>query len=265
MQAFCARQGGTMNPPKQIAENYVDIGCTKAVMPKGRMFLLAVLAGAFVALAGVAAVVGSAVAGKLAGACVFPAGLAMVVVAGSELFTGNNLMIISAMERRITVRQLLLAWLVVYIGNFAGSVLVAALAVGGGTFDAYYQSLLVTAQAKVSLSFGAGLLRGVLCNVLVCTAVWMAAAAKDAGGKIISLYLPIMAFVLCGFEHCVANMFYLPAGLFAAARYGADAPGLTWAAMFTKNLLPVTLGNMLGGVGLGALLKVIYLTSKVKS
>lgn len=253
-----------MNTPKTVAENYVELGYSKASMPKLRMFLLGSLAGAFVAFAGVAAVVGTALSGKVAGACIFPAGLAMVVVAGSELFTGNNLMIISAMEKRITPKQLLLAWFVVYLGNFAGSVFVAALAVGGGTFDGIFETLLAAAAAKTDLAFGEAVLRGILCNIIVCTAVWMTAAAKNAGDKVLVLYLPIMVFVLAGFEHCVANMFYIPAGLFAAARYGRTPEGLTWGAFFLKNLLPVTLGNMLGGVGLGALLHEIYLPSRRK-
>ena len=124
-----------MNSPKQIAESYIETGVAKAEMPKLRMFLLAIFAGAFIAFAGVAATVGTALLGKIAGACIFPAGLAMVVVAGSELFTGNNLMIISALEKRITVKQLLLAWLVVWLGNLVGSLFVAAFSVWGGAFD----------------------------------------------------------------------------------------------------------------------------------
>ena len=251
-----------MNTPKQTAAGYIDTGAGKAAMAKGRMFLLAVLAGAFIALAGVGSVIGTAQAGKLAGACIFPAGLAMVVLAGSELFTGNNLMVISLLEKRITAGQMLLAWLVVYIGNFVGSVLVAALAVYGGAFGAYYESLVATAVTKASLPFAEALLRGVLCNILVCAAVWMAMAAKDAGGKVLGLYFPVMAFVLCGFEHSVANMFFLPAGIFAAGRYGVAAEGLTWGAMLLKNLLPVTLGNILGGVGLGTLLWAVNRPSK---
>ncbi len=251
-----------MNTPKEIASSYVELGYTKATLPKGRMFLLAVLAGVYIALAGAASTVGSAVAGKLAGACIFPAGLAMVILAGSELFTGNNLMIISALERRITPAQLFTAWAVVYAGNLAGAVLIAALTVGGGTFGAYYETLLATAGAKTALSFSDALLRGVACNILVCAAVWMAAAARDAGGKVLALYLPVAAFVLCGFEHCVANMFFIPAGLFAAMRYGGAPEGLTWSAFFLKNLLPVTIGNMLGGVGLGAVLKAVYLPAR---
>ena len=243
-----------MNMPKEIAASYVETGYNKAVMPKGRMFLLAVLAGAFIAFAGAASAIGSAAAGKLAGACIFPAGLAMVVIVGSELFTGNNLMVISLWEKRISPGQMLLAWAVVYIGNFVGSLLIAALAVYGGAFGAWYEPLVATAVSKVSLSFGEAVMRGVLCNILVCAAVWMGMAAKDAGGKVLCLYFPVMVFVLCGYEHSVANMFFLPAGLFAAGRYAVAAEGLTWGAMFLKNLLPVTVGNILGGAGLGTVL-----------
>ncbi len=253
-----------MNAPGQIAQDYIEIGGGKAEMPKGKMFLLAVLAGMFIAFAGVAATIGSAVAGKLAGACIFPAGLAMVVVAGSELFTGNNLMIIPALERRITAGGLLLAWLVVYVGNFVGSLFVAWLTVAGGVFTSYYDALIAAAFNKVTLSFGEAVARGVLCNILVCVAVWMGFAAKEPAGKILGLYFPIMVFVLSGFEHCVANMFYIPAGIFAAARYGVFQPELTWGACFVKNLLPVTLGNMLGGVGLGLVQWAIHLRSRKK-
>lgn len=244
---------------KQIAENYLISGAAKADIPKGRMFLLAILAGAFIALAGVASTIGSALLGKIAGALIFPAGLAMVVVMGSELFTGNNLMIIPALEKRLSVKKLLAAWLVVYLGNLAGSVLIAAMTVWAGTFDSCYENLIATAAAKTALPFGTAFLRGILCNVLVCVAVWMSMGASGPAGKIGALYLPIMVFVLCGFEHSVANMFYIPGGLFACLRYGVTEAGLGWGAFLWKNLLPVTLGNMIGGVGLGALLWFIHL------
>ena len=253
-----------MNLQKDIAESYIDTGAAKAALTKGRMFLLAVLAGAFIALAGVAATVGTALAGKLAGACIFPAGLAMVVVAGSELFTGNNLMVISLLEKRITAGQMLAAWAVVYLGNMAGAVLTAAASVWSGVFSAYYANVIATAAAKCSIGFGEALLRGVLCNVLVCTAVWMSMAARDVAGKIVGLYMPIMVFVACGFEHSIANMFYIPAGLFSVLRCGEAAEGLSWSAFFVKNLLPVTLGNILGGAGLGVLLHTLYLRAREK-
>lgn len=252
-----------MNTPAQIAENYVPIAIGKGNMPRGKMFLLSILAGMFIALAGVGASIGNVVVNKLAGACIFPAGLAMVILAGSELFTGNCMMVIAVAQRQLTVKKLLLSWLIVYAGNFVGAVLVAWLAVYGGTFAGSYEALIATAAAKTSLGFGEAFLRGILCNVLVCLGVWMAFAAKDAGGKVISLFFPIMVFVLCGFEHCVANMFYIPGGLFSCLRYGVTADGLTWGAMLVKNLLPVTLGNIVGGTGLGMMFWAIHLR-KVK-
>ena len=247
-----------MNTPKDIARNYIDIGAAKAALPLPRMFLLAVLAGVYIALAGVAATIGTALSGRIAGACIFPAGLAMIVIGGSELFTGNNLMVISLLEKRVTPARLLRAWAVVYLGNLAGGVLTAALAVGGGALDGVSDAVLATASAKVSLPFSAAVTRGVLCNVLVCAAVWMTMAATSAGGKIVCLYMPVMVFVLCGFEHCIANMFYIPAGLFMLIRQGTDQAGLTWGAFCLKNLLPVTLGNILGGAGLGTALWAAY-------
>ncbi len=248
-----------MNSPKQIAENYVPIAEGKGALPVGKAFLLAILAGMFIAAAGVGAAIGAAAVGKLAAACIFPAGLAMVILAGSELFTGNCMMVIAVAERRLTVKKLLLSWLIVYAGNFVGGVIVSALAVYGGTFAAYYDSLIATAVAKTSLSFGEAFFRGIMCNILVCLGVWMAFASKDAGGKVICLFFPIMVFVLCGYEHCIANMFYVPGGLFCCARYGIAAEGLSWGAFFVKNLLPVTLGNIVGGAGLGMMFWAIHL------
>ena len=251
-----------MNTPAQIAAGFADLGEKKAALPRGKAFLLAILAGMFIAFAGVGATIGGAVAGRLAGACIFPAGLAMVVVAGSELFTGDNLMIVSLLEKRISVGALFLTLLIVYIGNFAGSWLVALLTVSGGTLGAFAENVVSAAAAKASLGFGEALLRGILCNILVCIAVWMAAAAQTPGGKIGSLYGPIMVFVLCGFEHCVANMYYLPAGIMASSRYGIAAEGLTWGAAIFRNLLPVTLGNMIGGFAVGLAYWTAYLRKK---
>lgn len=245
-----------MCTPKEIAENYLSACRTKAALPLGRMFLLACLAGAFVALAGVASTAAAATVGdpslaKLVSGCVFPAGLAMVIVAGSELFTGNNLMIMGVLARTITVRQMLRNWLVVYLGNFAGAVLVAALCVSGHVFSAFggklAASVVAIAQTKAGLTFGDAFVRGILCNFLVCTAVWMANAARTVGGKIAAVFFPIMTFVVAGFEHSVANMYYLTAGLLTAAQTGTAAGGLTWGRALLGNLLPVTLGNLVGG------------------
>ena len=247
-----------MLTPAKIAETYVNIGAGKAKTPLPRLFALAMLAGAFIAFAGASTMAASATVAdpstaKVITALLFPAGLVMVVLAGSELFTGDCLMVISAAAKKITVPELLRTWCVVYLGNLLGSVLVAVLVVCGHTPDlfggALAQSMVNTALAKVSISFTDGLFRGILCNVLVCAAVWIAIGGSTATEKIFGLYPPVFLFVLAGYEHCVANMFYVPAGIFTAAEYGIAAEGLNWGSFFLKNLLPVTLGNIIGGAG----------------
>lgn len=258
-----------MNSPKEVAQNYISIGAGKTKTSISRMFLLGILAGVFIALAGVAATVApatisSASVAKLVGAAVFPGGLAMVLIAGSELFTGNCLIVIPVLEKQATLSGMLKNWVVVFIGNFVGSILIAALVVYGHTFSMFGAEVggaaINVAAAKVSLTFSDAFIRGILCNFLVCIAVWMAFAAKDVVGKIVGLFFPIMFFVLCGYEHSVANMYFISAGLFASgnstylAAATADPSVLTWGAFFVKNLLPVTLGNIVGGsvlVGVG--------------
>ena len=240
-----------MNAPKEIAGVFSALGVAKAETKTSRLFLLAVLAGAFIALAGLGSTIANTLVNKLAGACVFPAGLAMVVVAGSELFTGDNLMIISVLDRKITLKRMLLVLLIVYIGNFYGAYLVVLISAAGGSFDAIQEAVVAAAVSKATLGFGAAFVRGVLCNFLVCIAVWMAAAAKEPVGKILGVFFPIMLFVLCGFEHSVANMYYLPAGLLTAVKFGIPAEGLTLGSAILGNLIPVTLGNMVGGMLVG--------------
>lgn len=252
-----------MKTPAQIAESYVTIGTNKAKTPVPRLFVLACFAGLFISIAGASATVASATVpnpstSRLVNALIFPAGLVMVVLAGSELFTGDCLMIISAAKKSITPAELLKTWCVVYLGNLAGALFTAALFVFGHTPDlfggALAQTLVNTAAAKVSLSVSDAFIRGVLCNVLVCVAVWITLGGSTASEKVIGLYPPIFVFVLAGYEHCVANMFYIPAGIFAAGEYGIAAEGLNWGAFLVKNLLPVTLGNIAGGalvVGMG--------------
>ena len=270
-----------MNSPKETAQNYVAIGASKTQYTVGRMLALAILAGMFIALAGVGATIASATIdspslAKLLGALVFPVGLAMVLIAGSELFTGNTLIIISVLERKAKISGMLKNWFFVYIGNFIGGILIAALTVYGGTFNLFSNaaasSVISTAIAKVSLSFSDALFRGILCNFLVCIAVWMSFTAKDIVGKVAALFLPIMLFVLSGYEHSVANMYYIAAGLFAknvpayadiAASSNTNA--LSWGSMFTGNLIPVTIGNIIGGMLLvGVTYWFIYLRGENK-
>ncbi len=227
-----------------------------------KTLLLGILAGMFIALAGVGATFGNVYVNKVMGAAIFPAGLAMVIIAGSELFTGNCLLILPVLEKTITAGKMLRNLVIVYIGNLIGAVLVAAMTVYGGTFDGISEAVIATAVAKATLPFGMALLRGILCNILVCIAVWMAMAARDVAGKIVGLFFPVFLFVLCGFEHCVANMFYLPAGLFMAARCGAAAQGLSVGTMWLGNLLPVTLGNIIGGFAVGGTYWLGYMKKK---
>lgn len=245
-----------MLSPVQIANNYVDIGTHKTKLPIIKMLVLAVFAGMFIALAGAAATIASSTiadpsTSRLINSLVFPAGLAMVMLAGSELFTGNSLIIISVLEKKAKAAQMLKNWCVVYLGNLIGSLFTAVIFVFSHVPDMYNgalaKSFINIASAKVSLSFSDAFLRGLLCNILVCIAVWIALGALSAPGKIIGLYLPIAVFVLCGFEHCVANMFYIPAAVFISGEYGIAAEGLGWGSFFLRNLLPVTLGNLVGG------------------
>lgn len=258
-----------MHSPLDIANSYVEVGKSKALLPPFKMFLLGIMAGVFIGFAGlasqaVAAVIPEPNLAKLAGAMVFPAGLAMVLIAGSELFTGNNLIIISVLQKEVSVSAMLRNWVIVFAGNFIGAFIIAYLVVLGGTPELFAgkmaETLVNTATAKATLSIGDALIRGILCNFLVCLAVWMSFAAKTVDGKMVALYFPIMIFVLCGFEHSIANIFLIPAGLFTAMEYGIVSEGLTWFGFFVNNLIPVVIGNTIGGAGLvGYVYWLIYL------
>ena len=252
-----------MNSPAEIAKNYVNIGVGKMKLPISKMLVLGILAGMFIAFGGIssqviAVSIEAPSVAKFAGAAVFPVGLMLVLCAGSELFTGNCLLVIPVLQKKTTVGMMLKSWLFVYIGNFIGSILIALAVTYGHVLNLFdsklAQSVVSAASGKVSMSFSDALIKAILCNVLVCLAVWVSFAAKELAGKILGLAFPVLAFVLCGFEHSIANMYFVPAGIFASAEYGIAAEGLTWGAFFIKNLLPVTLGNIIGGsciVGLG--------------
>lgn len=252
-----------MNQPKQIANIYSSIGQGKVRMKTSKMFVLAILAGAFIAMGGIASTAASATVtspslAKLIAACVFPGGLAMVLLAGSELFTGNCLLVIPLLQRKIKSTELLKNWIIVYLGNLVGSIFISALCVfshQASMFDnAIAVSMVTTAAGKMTLTWSDAFLKAIGCNFLVCIAVWISFAAEQVVGKITALFFPIMLFVLCGFEHSVANMYYLSSGIFASmnptyaeAASAVDQSVLTWSNMFIHNLLPVTLGNIVGG------------------
>lgn len=263
-----------MNTPAEIAKNYIAIGEGKAKMPFLKLFLLSILAGMFIAIAGAGAsvavvTVDSPSVAKLISGCIFPGGLAMVIIAGSELFTGNCLLVIPCLTKNIRVVQMLRNWVIVYLGNFVGGLFVTSLLVYGHTFALFNNGMaeaaVATAAAKTNLCFQDAFFRGIMCNILVCIAVWMGFAAKDIAGKVLGIFLPIMIFVICGYEHSVANMYYIPAGLLSLKEYGLSAEGLTWARFLINNEIPVTLGNIVGGGLIGVLYWAIYLREEKKA
>ncbi len=251
--------------PAEVASNYIATGKAKVNTPIPKMILLGIFAGIFIGVGGissttVAVSIPLASVGKFVGACVFPGGLTMVLLAGSELFTGNCLLTIPLLQKEISFGGMLKNWVFVYIGNLIGSILLAAGVVFSHQVSLFNNGLAVsvisTAATKCSMPFSDALIKGILCNFLVCIAVWISFAAKDVVSKIVGLFFPIMMFVLCGFEHSVADMYYIAAGLFAktipayaqaAQDAGVDLTNLTVGNYFGANLLPVTIGNIIGG------------------
>ncbi len=263
--------------PAEVARNYVAIGKGKVNIPIVKLIVLGLMAGAFVALGGVSSTavavsLSEASFGKFLGACIFPGGLTMVLLAGSELFTGNALLVIPLLEKEIKLSGVFKNWAFVYIGNFIGSLLVASAIVFShqvGMFDnGLAVSIISTAATKCSLSFSDAFIRGIMCNFLVCIAVWISFAAKDVANKIIGLFFPILIFVICGFEHCVANMYYISAGLLAktnpvymeaAKAAGVNLNSLSLKGFLVDNMIPVTLGNIVGGLFVGCIYWYLYL------
>ncbi len=248
-----------MHSPLEIARSFVEIGTHKVRVSALKMVVLGIFAGMFIGFAGIASnVAGATVANpsisRLVSACVFPAGLAMVLIAGSELFTGNNLIIIAVLEKKIKAREMFKNWFFVFLGNFIGATLVAGMVVYGGTPElfegALAEKMVASALSRVNQTFVEAFIRGILCNILVCIAVWAAFAAKTVSGKLLMSFWPIMLFVLCGFEHSIADIYFGVAGILTAAEYGIAAKGLTWGSFLVNNLLPVTLGNIVGGSGI---------------
>lgn len=242
--------------PAEIARKVEAVSESKAARDVPTAFALAVLAGAFIAFGAalftVAVHDGSLPPGvaRVFGGTVFCVGLVLVVVAGAELFTGNNLLVMAAVDRRITFGQLLRNWVVVYAGNLVGSVGVAWLVHLSGHWDLsgglVGVKALGIAQAKLELGWTEAFVRGILCNILVCLAVWISMGGRSVTDKVLGILFPITAFVALGFEHCVANMYFLPAGWFL------DAGSVPIGAVIRDNLVPVTLGNIVGGGGIVA-------------
>lgn len=245
-------------PPNQIARLVEEVGVKKAKLPALQTVMLGLLAGAFIAFGAMfstVAVTDSALGfgpSRLFGGLAFSLGLILVVVGGAELFTGNSLIVMAWADRRISSAQLARNWALVYLANLAGAIGSAllmhwsgALSMGGG---AVAETATAIAQAKVALPFGEAFFRGILCNTLVCLAVWLCFAAHTVADKVLAIVFPISAFVALGFEHSVANMYLIPVAMLQGA------PGVTVAG-FASNLVPVTLGNIGGG---GVFVALVY-------
>lgn len=264
--------------PREIAAQAEDVGVAKANMGLLPTLLLAILAGAFISMGAVfstTALTGTADAvpfgvARLLGGLTFSLGLILVVVAGAELFTGNNLLLMAFASGKISLMAVARNWTIVFFGNFLGSVATAL----GMYFAAFHEwgagevgkTAMRIAAAKCTLPWEQALLRGVYCNALVCLAIWLCMSCRTTGDKILAIVFPITAFVAAGFEHSVANMYFLPAALFVKqgasegwlARVGVSAAtsdAVTWGGFFWSSLVPVTLGNILGG---GILVAAVY-------
>ena len=266
--------------PPEMAQKAEDIGVRKAAMDGASVFALAVLAGAFIALGAVFSTVALAGAGatpwgagRVLAGVVFSLGLILVVIGGAELFTGNNLIVMAWASRRVGTASLVRNWILVFAGNAVGAVATACVVYLAGTHrfggGAVGQVALAVAQTKLQLGFVQAVALGVLCNALVCLAVWLTYSCRTTTDKILAIVPPISAFVAAGFEHSIANLYFVPAALliatfdpgFAASRgLEQQAAALSLPGFLSRNLLPVTIGNLIGGALLvGAVYWFVYL------
>lgn len=264
--------------PKEIAARIERISISKSSGDPLRVFALAILAGAFIAFGAVFFTIvtydSSGVAAglmRLIGGLAFCLGLILVVVAGAELFTGNNLIVMAYVDGKVTIKQLMQNWLIVYIGNFVGAIGVMMLIYFSGHWTiadgAVGAKVIAIANAKVNLTWIEAFTRGILCNILVCLAVWLCFAGRTVVDKVLAILFPITAFVAMGFEHSVANMYFISAGLVAKQQAEllslmgtVNLDNLTIMNFLLDNLLPVTLGNIVGGsVFVGLFYWFIYL------
>jgi len=263
--------------PPGMAAKGEDLGVKKAKLPFINMFVLGILAGAFIGIGAIFATTVAAasstlpygVARLLIGLS-FTVGLILVVIGGAELFTGNTLITMAWASGKVTIWQLLRNWVVVYLGNLVGGVLTAYIVFLGKQYSFGTGSIGLAAlnigNAKVGFTFIQAVALGIMCNALVCMAVWMCYSARSVTDKILAIIPPIACFVAAGFEHSIANMYFIPSALFikyganeafftAISKTAADFPKLTWGNFFIVNLLPVTIGNIIGG---GIMVGLVY-------
>lgn len=274
--------------PPAMAEKAVQAGVRKAQVGFINLFALGVLAGAFIAIGGLFSTVTTAGASgmlpygviRLIAGLTFGLGLILVVVGGGELFTGNNLIVMAFASGKVSIGALLRNWAIVYVSNFVGAVLTAALVFYANHYMAGQGSvglnILAIGESKTAMGFVPALAAGILCNALVCMAVWLCFSARTTTDRILAIIPPVAAFVAASFEHSVANMYFIPLALFVKngaptafwdliQKTAADYPHLTWAN-FGTSLVPVTLGNIIGGaVMVGLVYWLIYLGGKTRA
>ena len=273
------------NTPQQIVEANLEASEAKTKKPILKLLVSGLLAGAAISSGGISSnvavhAIGNAGLAKFVAGAIFPVGLMIIVLLGGELFTGDCLMINDVLKKRCSVASIIRTLCLVWISNFVGALLIVFLNYSSGQYD-MSQGLLgaytiKVALGKVNLSVSQCITSGILCNILVCIAVLMAGAARDIDGKIWAVFFPILAFVLGGYEHCVANMYYISAGIVCKTNsvyvnkamevygYTADQLGtLDLSNMVIHNLLPVTLGNIIGGMVFVAL-PLYYLYIKIR-
>lgn len=233
--------------PMEMAKLNVENACVKANRNFRQLIYLSVLAGMYIAIGAACSIIMMGISSnldlaisKFLGAIVFCVGIVSVSLGGAELFTGNIMMTMAWCNHRINALHIVKSWTLVWFFNFVGAVLIAWLIKDSQIFNEHMRELLMKiAVGKVNIEFYPAILRGIECNILVCLGIWLSYSAKDISGKILAVSFPVFVFVIGGFEHCVANMFYLP----LAMMYGSE---VTFLGMM-KNLIPVTIGNILGG------------------
>lgn len=254
--------------PSDVAEKVEEVGMAKAKMDFTKTFMLALLAGSFIGFGAIFATTVTADSNlsfgltKLIGGLAFSLGLILVIVAGAELFTGNNLISMAWASGKIKTSAVIRNWVIVYLGNMVGALFLACLMMFAEQYrfsnGAVGLNALNIAEAKCNLGFFQAISLGILCNILVCLAVWLCFGARSIADKILAVIFPITAFVAAGFEHSVANMYFIPKGLFiktfakeefwtSIEKVPADFQHLTWSNFLIYNLLPVTIGNIIGG------------------
>ncbi|MCI8303996.1 MAG: formate/nitrite transporter family protein [Lawsonibacter sp.] len=268
-----------MLSPAEFVNFYAQVGAKKSANSAGKLFLSAILAGFLIASGAVVAntaghMLTNAGVSRVVCGLLFPFGLIMVIVTGAELFTGNCLITISLLEKKASLAGMVRNLVLVYLGNLVGALLLAGAVVYCGQLNLSGGELAVhtirTAASKCAIPFGRAVVLGILCNVLVCAGVMCSLCGKSLPGRAIGAFVPVSFFVIGGFEHCVANMYYIPAGLFAAGQpqyaqlaqeAGADLSALSMAG-FLSNMAPVTIGNIIGGCLFGALIWACHRTEK---